>query len=84
MPSEDAKPVKKEELVKKEQGGEGKEEEKSLSSKPRKRTQQMLVLQLQKLGLKLSNLRKKSPKMTILMNPLKERARVLLVLALNQ
>jgi len=76
--------VKKEEVVKKEQGGEGKEEEKSLSSKPRKRTQQMLVLQLQKLGLKLPNLRKKSPKMTILMNPLKERARVLLVLALNQ
>ncbi|KAJ6938382.1 hypothetical protein NC651_004952 [Populus alba x Populus x berolinensis] len=32
MPSEDAKTVEKEEVVKKEQGGEGKEEEKSLSA----------------------------------------------------
>ncbi|KAJ7005811.1 hypothetical protein NC653_005211 [Populus alba x Populus x berolinensis] len=32
MPSEDAKTVKKEEVVKKEQGREGKEEEKSLSA----------------------------------------------------
>jgi hypothetical protein len=32
MPSEDSKPVKKEDVVKKEQGGEGKEEDKSLSA----------------------------------------------------